>query len=160
MITLKRHQKRGLLTSLRVFYSNVSLYILAISISLSAPSNISFSFEYVAHDGATFLFFGISGKQHCENIAFPLCAWVDRKVGQPNLDIPSMFLQCCLPGIPSSNPRCVREEMWYGWTFIKFVLFRFTRSTTPCHLVHLPQRFIYIINPIGVDGEKNIDVPC
>ena len=41
----------------------------------------------------------IPGNQHRENIAFPFYIWLDQKVRQPNLDIPSMFLQCSLPGI-------------------------------------------------------------
>ena len=52
------------------------------------------------------------GKQHFENIAFPFYVWLDRNVGQPNLDIPSMFIYLFSLGsaMPPSNYRCVT---WY-----------------------------------------------
>ena len=52
-----------------------------------------------SHSGHLVLWSPIPGKQHRENIAFPFCIWLDRKVGQPNVHISSMFLQCSLPAI-------------------------------------------------------------
>ena len=45
----------------------------------------------------------IPGKQHRESITFPFYIWLDRQVGQPNLELPSMFLRRSLTGI--GDPR-------------------------------------------------------
>ena len=64
------------------------------------------------HSGDLVLGSVTPGKQRWENIAFPFYIWLDREVGQPNLDIPSMFLQCSLPGIgdPSKKSPLCKER--------------------------------------------------